>query len=670
MNILDRHHKELCKKYRQYDAWHKRADNQIITWMLFISISFTITSALLLSTNNLLDQVAAVSQEQVSVSSGFLKNMNNSELSQKGLKEFERQNGSRSSLRSKVVRPDVSTISPTSVSSEISLDLFDGKSLTLRKKNIERRGSNNYTWVGSVKGSSKSHAVLTVVDGYLAGTVNYVDEAKGTKGVYSIDWVEGDTYNLRELDYSAIPDEPSVPQRDTLSGLQISTSTAIQGDTNTIIDIMVLYSNQTAVAAGAAIGAQIQAAIDIANLAYANSGAGITLRLVHSEQLPYDEYGTDPFSSALSDISSGTNGAQSVPALRNTYRADIVSMLIENRTWCGLGYMGPADSSSFNVVSRDCATGNLSLAHEIGHNLGLLHDPVNDPGSSPYAYGHGYVDSACQFRTIMAYPACGAPRVAYHSNPNLMYPNTSAPMGTVSVSDAVRVLKQTAPIVAGFRTETSVNNCVRSNPLISISPTTQSGSAGQSLSYKVSVTNKDNSSCSGSTFTVSPTLPSGFTQNPNNLTFNLQPAETSIQSIVVTSSSSLPPVSYPLNFLVTNTMDTSFQNTGTASYSVIIPDTIAPSVSISSPLNGSTLPTGRNATKISINATASDQSGIKSIDIFVGSSLVKTCNGTTSCSYSWSYSKLKSGTYTIKAVATDKSLNLNKSSQTISVIKN
>ena len=57
---------------------------------------------------------------------------------------------------------------------------------------------------------------------------------------------------------------------------------------------MVVYSNQTAAAAGTAIGAQIQQAVDTANLVYANSGITTRLRLVHYEQVNYNESGDFP----------------------------------------------------------------------------------------------------------------------------------------------------------------------------------------------------------------------------------------------------------------------------------------------------------------------------------------------------------------------------------------
>ena len=67
--------------------------------------------------------------------------------------------------------------------------------------------------------------------------------------------------------------------------------------------------------------------------------------------------------------------------MRNPYRADVVTLLSTDPDACGIGYlMGPSAINSsfapwaFNVVNWTCANGNLSMAHEIGHNMGLNHD--------------------------------------------------------------------------------------------------------------------------------------------------------------------------------------------------------------------------------------------------------------------------------------------------------
>ena len=142
-----------------------------------------------------------------------------------------------------------------------------------------------------------------------------------------------------------------------------------------------------------------------------------------------------------------------VHALRDAYGADMVSLWIETGTYCGLGWIGPSASYAFTVVNRGCATSNSTFAHELGHNMGALHDPYVDSSTYPYSYGHGHVNLVARWRTVMSYndqcaataPGTCCTRIPYFSNPNLTYggaPLGTAAAGTTPTSDNARVHNQ------------------------------------------------------------------------------------------------------------------------------------------------------------------------------------------------------------------------------------
>jgi hypothetical protein len=231
-------------------------------------------------------------------------------------------------------------------------------------------------------------------------------------------------------------------------------------DASDTIDVMIVYSNQTAAAAGAAIGAQAQQAVDTANLVYANSGIGMRLRLVYAGPANYSESGD--FSTDLTRLTSAGDGyMDSVGTLRETYGADLVSLFVENGQYCGMGWIGPNAGYGFTVVNRGCASGNLSFPHELGHNFGARHDSYVDAATTPYAYGHGYVNTNGGWRDVMAYNnACAAvgiscTRIAYLSNPNVTYGNPASPTGNATTADTARVHNQNALTVANFRASKS-----------------------------------------------------------------------------------------------------------------------------------------------------------------------------------------------------------------------
>ena len=392
--------------------------------------------------------------------------------------------------RERAVVVDLGLVAPGSPVAAllIAFPLFDGETIVLERERLEVRGPGNYTWYGSIPGSPLSTAIITVVDGAVAGSLSLIDGKDLSLRRFLIRRDVDGGHVLRRLEMSAFPLEARpTPQRiGTKPGLPLEKDAAadplVQTDASTTIDIMIVFTNQVAARIGTAVPAEAQAAVDEANTIYANSGINTRLRLVYTGRVYYDESGD--FATDLSRLQNPSDGyLDEVQALRNTYSADLVEMFIEATAYCGIGYVYPSESYAFTVSNRGCAAGNWTLAHEVGHNFGALHEPYQDPSVWPFAYGHGHVKlTAPGWRTVMSYGSqCSSvgvscPRIPFFSNPLLTYNGTSlgtVENGTTPTSDNVRVHNGRANAIANFR-----QSLVTCTPTLTPAAATISGAGG------------------------------------------------------------------------------------------------------------------------------------------------------------------------------------------------
>ena len=329
----------------------------------------------------------------------------------------------------------------------LSITLFDGKTYEAVQEiseGIEMRAMDDFTWRGKiVSGKFTGDVTLTAKKGFMSGLI-YSPEA-----VYEIT-PHGNKNILMQLDQRLFPPcGGGVPGETAKDGRQ-SESPLAGVDSSDRIDVIVVYTTATKNTAGGDIQAQTiaQQAVDAANTAYRNSKIRQRLMLVHSQEHVYTE--VDP----NTDLSSLRNNA-TIQTLRNSKQADLVDMLEETTAVCGIGYlMGTVSTGSqnngFTVTARSCAVGNLSFAHELGHNMGSAHNPENGSGASfPYGYGH-WVNGS--YRTVMSYVdpcTAGCVRVAYFSNPAVIF--NGVPTGIDNARDNARSIENTADTIANYR---------------------------------------------------------------------------------------------------------------------------------------------------------------------------------------------------------------------------
>ena len=291
--------------------------------------------------------------------------------------------------------------------SRITLNLFPDTVLSAVLDRLETGTEGFVTWVGHLADDDLRLASFTVRGSVMAGTVQ----------------TSGATYVLRsggagltrimQVDTSRVlPDgEPLVH-----SGLAAAPPPAVPDDGSTI-DVLMLFTRATRNALGGAanVTAWINQQVANANTAYANSQVVHRLRLVGIRDA--EQGGSSNTAIDLDRLTTiGDGYFDEIHGIRNAVQADLVHLVIANATdACGIAHLMEAGQNvvgfgiyGFSVGVYNCDF-KFTFAHELGHNMGANHAPVDPVSATPVApYAFGYKDAVGGFRTLMAY-ACEDP---------------------------------------------------------------------------------------------------------------------------------------------------------------------------------------------------------------------------------------------------------------------
>lgn len=367
-------------------------------------------------------------------------------------------------IRSRGIHPQIRLARAASDAGELlqlgkalRVGVAPGVQVTAKGERVERRAANDVSWAGPTQ-DGRGWVQVVMADGGMVGTVTIGTEQ------YTIEHLGNGLHAVARLDQNKLPPEHSAdnpagvldtpPPADFLAAAKAPDNGGTVGtQALSTINVLVVYTASAATAAGT-IGSKIQLAVDETNVSYVNSGININMVRVHTAQVTYNESGRS-FSQHVAALRSTTDGIMdNVHTLRNTYGADVVVLVVNDSEACGIASsIGSTASTAFAVAHYSCITGYYSFGHEVGHLQGARHDRFVDGSTSPYAYGHGFIPSTKNWRTVMAYGnnCSNCTRIQWWSNPLKTYPVTGQVMGTAQYEDNARVLNTTAATIAAYR---------------------------------------------------------------------------------------------------------------------------------------------------------------------------------------------------------------------------
>ncbi len=345
-------------------------------------------------------------------------------------------------LRARRVRIDTAALDKARLGEGdvLALDLFGDTALKAVLRKVEKLAPGKTAYTGRLRGVAFGTLNMVVEHGIVQASLTHPG------GAYQVRYAGDGVHSIQQIDPASLPldAEPIIPNNPIhapQAGRRAAQDSGLLADDGSTIDVLVVYDAAARASAGgtAAMSALIDLAINETNTGYANSGIIPRVRLAHAEEVEYDETGFD-WGITLNRLTQPGDGyLDSVQALRDTYKADEVVMLVNSGASCGLAWLMDTVSHDFEanayaLVSWRCATGNYSFGHELGHNMGADHDWFASDAISPsYPYNKGYVNpgstAATRWYTIMAsFLECSqrgisCTRILYWSNPLKTYGN-------------------------------------------------------------------------------------------------------------------------------------------------------------------------------------------------------------------------------------------------------
>ena len=235
------------------------------------------------------------------------------------------------------------------------------------------------------------------------------------------------------------------------------------------VDVLVVYDVGVESEYDGDPSARLDHLFAVANLALADSGVDMKLRMVGQKPVTMDTSQT--IQQWLEAAENNEGAFADLEQLRIDTGADLVTMFrqYDGGDICGLaslggygtqGFLTRSEHLSANFIEYD-QCGDITMIHEIGHNMGLGHSSRQDEtGTFVWSRGHGVRQS---FATLMAYASefDVSSELAVFANPNLKTCEgqpCGEDIGTEAPAHAAKSLNVVRHQVANFTQSTAADS--------------------------------------------------------------------------------------------------------------------------------------------------------------------------------------------------------------------
>lgn len=389
--------------------------------------------------------------------------------------------------RVRKIFPDPAWMTPDPVlktGDRIELALFEDAIFDARISNVTRYAKGGVGMTAELENGKQGFVYLTYNDGKVRISIEVMGGAdyailyqSKTGSHYAVEVDPVDTQILGEADL-CVPDAVGDTGTSDIPDFAADEiSSAPEG--STIIDVMIVYTpaaKNWAETADSGITNTINIAMQKANTVHANSKTYVYLNLVHFEEVDYVETAIAADLTNLTFTGGSYSALDNVQTLRDQYKADLVCMFEYREDLGGVGWVLTDRNGLANYgfcVTAVQQSGGLTytVAHEWGHNMGchhakqqtLQHGPTlwNNWSENTWSAGWQWLNGSMSYPygecTVMTYMDFYRPgdflyeRVPYFSNPDILYPGTSTPVGSAADGNNVRTIREMRTVIANYR---------------------------------------------------------------------------------------------------------------------------------------------------------------------------------------------------------------------------